>query len=392
MASTSPQDDNELVDDRPPNRPHALYYDPTTRILQTRAITTSYTPPQLARLYNFPTGVDGSGQCIALIELGGGYRNEDLKTYFQRLNLPVPKVTSVSVEGARNRPSGNPNSADGQVVLDIEVAGAIAPGAHIVIYFAPNTNRGYSLAIKEAVQDTTNNPSVILCCWGSTEANWTSQAIEEFNQTFKAATERGITVCCAAGDAGSGDGVNDGKAHVDFPASSPYVLCCGGTRLESMNYQVTSEVVWKKGPNSATGGGVSDVFGLPTWQANVQVPPSINDQHIGRGVPDVAANADPQMGYQLYIDGQWVVLGGTTAGASLWAGLIALINQGRAKPVGFLNPFLYENYPQLLQNKALRDVTSGDNGGYAAGPGWDACTGLGTPDGARLLEALMKDD
>jgi len=389
MASTSPQDDNELVDDRPPNRPHALYYDPTTRILQTRAITTSYTPLQLAQLYNFPTGVDGSGQCIALIELGGGYRDKDLKTYFQRLNLPMPKVTSVSIAGARNRPSGDPNSADGVVVLNIEVVGAIAPGAHIVVYFAPNTNQGFLDAITTASRDSSNNPSVMVITWGGPEVIWTSRSIQDINNTLKEAAERGITVCCAAGDTGSGDGVNDGKAHVDFPASSPYVLGCGGTRLKSINNQVTSEVVWNSAPTgSATGGGISELFGLPTWQANVQISPSINDQHIGRGVPDVAANADPYTGYQVYVNGQWNVLGGTAAVAPLWAGLIALINQGRGKPVGYLNPFLYENYPQLLQNKALRDVSSGDNGGYAAGPGWDACTGLGTPDGARLLEAL----
>jgi len=198
----------------------------------------------------------------------------------------------------------------------------------------------------------------------------------------------GVTVCCAAGDNGSGDGVNDGKAHVDFPASSPYALGCGGTRLEATNNTVTSEVVWNDGPNSATGGGISDVFNLPPWQANAGVPPSINDQHVGRGVPDVAGDADPQTGYQVRVDGQDAVFGGTSAVAPLWAGLIALINQERGQPIGYLNPILYQNYAQLAQAKALRDVTSGNNGGYAAGPGWDACTGLGTPDGTKLLNTL----
>ena len=214
--------------------------------------------------------------------------------------------------------------------------------------------------------------------------------MQAMDQAFQAAAALGITVCCAAGDRGSGDGVKDGKAHVDFPASSPYVLACGGTRLESTNNTVTREVVWNDGPDSATGGGISDVFGLPTWQANAGVPPSINDQHVGRGVPDVAGNADPQTGYKVHVDGQDTVIGGTSAVAPLWAGLIALINQQRGQPLGYLNPILCQHYPQLVQARALRSVTSGTNGGYSAGPGWNACTGLGTPDGTRLLDILPR--
>jgi kumamolisin len=214
--------------------------------------------------------------------------------------------------------------------------------------------------------------------------------MQAMDQAFQAAAALGVTVCCAAGDNGSGDGViTDQLAHVDFPASSPYVLGCGGTRLETANNQVTSEVVWNDGPNSATGGGVSDFFTLPTWQANVGVPPSANpDHHVGRGVPDVAGDADPQTGYNVYVDGQSLVFGGTSAVAPLWAGLIALMNQQRGQPVGYLNPKLYQNYQGLMQAKALHDVTSGDNGAYSAGQGWDACSGVGTPDGAKLRAAL----
>ena len=134
---------------------------------------------------------------------------------------------------------------------------------------------------------------------------------------------------------------------------------------------------------------VSDFFSLPTWQTNAHVPPSVNNQHVGRGVPDVAGDADPMTGYQVYFDGQSMPIGGTSAVAPLWAGLIALINQKRGKAVGYLNPYLYQNEQQLAQSKALRDVTSGNNGSYSAGPGWDACTGLGSPDGALLLQALL---
>jgi kumamolisin len=376
------------LDDRPQARPHLQRYDLTTSPARANASTVSYTPPQLAQLYNFPASNNGSGQCIAIIELGGGYTNSDLQTYFQRLGIPLPNVTSVSVDGGQNSPTGTSNSADGEVVLDIDVAGAIAPGAHIAVYFAPNTDQGFMDAITQATHDTTNNPTVISISWGSAEVNWTSQAMQAMDQAFQAAAALGITVCCAAGDNGSSDGVNDGKAHVDFPASSPYALACGGTRLESANNAVTSEIVWNDSPGSATGGGISDVFAMPTWQANANIPTSINDQHSGRGVPDVAGNADPQTGYQVYVDGQNAVFGGTSAVAPLWAGLIALLNQHRGKPLGYLNPVLCQNYAQLAQASALRDVTSGNNIGYSAGPGWDACTGLGTPDGAKLLAAL----
>jgi len=349
----------------------------------------AYTLPQVARLYNFPTSVDGSGQCIAIIALGGGYKIEDLQAYFQQLGISMPQVTAVPVDGGRNSPDSGPN----QVVFDIEVVGAIAPGAHIVVYFASNSDRGYLDAINAATSDTINKPSVILCNWGAPESNWTNDAMQAINQALQEAAERGITVCCAVGDQGSGGGLNDGKAHVVFPASSPYVLSCGGTRLEATNNQVISEVVWNKLTRNggATGGGVSDVFSLPSWQANAQVPPSINDQHAGRGVPDVAGNADPETGYMAYFDGQNAVVGGTTAAAGLWAGLIALINQQRGRPLGYLNPILYQNYQQLVQKSALRDVISGSNGAYTAGTGWDACTGLGTPDGARLLAALTEE-
>nr|BBH92037.1 kumamolisin [Thermogemmatispora argillosa] len=379
------------LDDRPQAQPHLRFTSAPGRGTLVSTATVSYTPLQVAQLYDFPSGLTGSGQCIALIELGGGYSSEDLAAYFQQLGLNVPEVVSVSVDGGENSPTGDPNSADGEVALDIEIAGAIAPGARIAVYFAPNTDRGFLDAITQAIHDTANAPSVISISWGAPEASWTRQAMTAMNQAFQDAAALGITVCVASGDNGASDGLNDQKAHVDFPASSPYVLGCGGTRLEAQAGQVTREVVWNEAAEGggATGGGVSDVFPLPAWQERVAVPPSINDQHRGRGVPDVAGNADPQTGYLILVDGQRTSVGGTSAVAPLWAGLIALLNQRRGQPVGYLNPFLYQRYSQLLQQKALRDVTSGDNGGYAAGPGWDACTGLGTPDGALLLQALL---
>lgn len=347
----------------------------------------SYTPPQMATLYNFPTGLNGSGECIALIELGGGYNPADLSNYWNQLNLTgTPTVSAVSVGRGRNKPTGDPDGPDGEVMLDIEVAGSIAPGAKIVVYFTENTDAGFLNAITTAVHDSTNNPSVLSISWGGPESSWTQQAMTSMDEACQAAAAIGVTICVAAGDDGSTDGVNDGLNHVDFPASSPYVLACGGTKLVASGDTITSEVVWNELANNegATGGGISDFFPLPSWQNAAQVPPSANPNHnAGRGLPDVAGDADPTTGYVTLVEGQPDVIGGTSAVAPLWAGLIALINESLGKPVGFINALLYQN-PKADFNS----IISGNNGAYSAGPGWNACTGLGSPIGTEVAAAL----
>jgi kumamolisin len=347
---------------------------------------TSYTANAVAKLYSFPTAGTGAGQTVAIIELGGGFRAADLTAYFSKLKIsPAPTVTAVGVDGARNAPVGNPNSADGEVLLDIEVVGAIAPKAKIAVYFGPNTDQGFLDAITTAVHDNVRKPSVVSISWGGAESTWTAQSLTAYDQAFQDAGLLGVTVCCASGDDGSTDNVSDGAAHVDFPASSPNVLACGGTRLESTAGKITKEVVWNQGVgNGASGGGVSDFFPLPTYQASAKVPVSVNPTHFkGRGVPDISGDADPATGYQIHVDGRDAVFGGTSAVAPLWAALIAILNQQLGKPVGFLNTALYSKGA-----KGLRDITSGTNGAYSAGTGWDACTGLGSPSGTALLTAL----
>jgi len=353
------------------------------------AVNLSYTPTKVATLYDFPTGVDGTGECIALIELGGGYNATDLSDYWSQLKLTeTPTVSAVSVGNGSNNPTGDPNGPDGEVMLDIEVAGSIAPAAKIVVYFADNTDAGFLNAITTAVHDSTNKPSVVSISWGGPESSWTQQAMTSMDEAFQSAAAMGVSVCVAAGDDGSTDGVTDGLNHVDFPASSPNVLACGGTQLVASNTSVTSETVWNELANNegATGGGISDVFPLPSWQNGAGVPPSANPKkNIGRGVPDVAGDADPTTGYVTRVDGKPDVIGGTSAVAPLWAGLIALINQSIGKPVGFINPLLYQDAGTA---RDLNDITSGNNGAYSAGPGWDACSGLGSPIGSQVAATL----
>ncbi|VTU14963.1 Pseudomonalisin precursor [Variovorax sp. SRS16] len=307
-----------------------------------------------------------------------------LDAYFGGLGIAAPTVKAVSVDHAPNHPT-NANSADGEVMLDIEVAAAIAPKAVIAVYFAPNTSRGFLDALTTAVHDDVNKPSVISISWGSAEPNWTAQAMTQFDQVLQAAASMGVTVCVAAGDSGSADGVPDGKPHVDFPASSPHALACGGTKLVASGHTIRSEVVWNEGAGGATGGGVSGFFALPGYQSGAHIPAIAGTRKTGRGLPDVAGDADPATGYEVAVDGQVLVIGGTSAVAPLWAGLIALMNQQLPQPVGFLNPLLYGS---LAGKSLLRDITSGSNGAYAAGPGWDACSGWGSVKGSALLAAL----
>jgi kumamolisin len=371
------------LDNRPQAQPHFRVRRSPAGIRPNADAGTSYTPVQVAELYQFPTS-GAAGQTIGIIELGGGFRAADITAYFKTLGLAAPTVTAVSVDKGKNAPTTS-SSADGEVMLDIEVSGAVAPGAKIVVYFTPNTDQGFTDAISTAVHDTTNKPSVISISWGGAESTWTQQSMTALDEACQSAAALGISITVAAGDNGSSDGVTtDSANHVDFPASSPHVLACGGTKLIGSGSTITSEVVWNETASNegATGGGVSTFFALPTWQANSKVP--LAGTFAGRGVPDVAGDADPETGYTVRVDGQTMVIGGTSAVAPLWAGLIALNNAQNKTTAGFLQPTLYT----AKATSAFHDITSGNNGAFSAGPGWDACTGQGSPIGTALVTLL----
>jgi kumamolisin len=360
------------LDERPAARPHFR------QVIAPRAAGDGYRPQDVAALYDFPEGT-GRGETIALIELGGGFTRADLAAYWRANGIsPAPEVVAVSVDGAANAP-GDP--ADSEVMLDIEVAGAVAPGARLAVYFAPNTTNGFLDAITTAIHDDARSPSVVSISWGLAEDQWTQQARTAYDQAFRDAAALGVTVCCAAGDDGSADNVEDGQAHVDFPAASPFALGCGGTRLDAQGSRIVSEVVWNEPGQGATGGGVSRFFGPPDYQAGAGVPTQTDTGEAGRGVPDVAGDADPLTGYRVRVNGEDVVIGGTSAVAPLYAALLARINERAGRAVGFANPRLYAR-------RGLRDITEGSNGAYRARRGWDACTGLGSPGGAAIVAAL----
>jgi kumamolisin len=366
-----------------------------------------YFPPELATLYSFPSGFNGGGQNIGILAFNdthhGGYSLEALRNYFQRLQIPLPEIVDMVVHGQGNDPGDDGPVGDrqgdssGEIMLDMQMAGTLAPGAGITMYFTSFTERGWVDAIYAAVTDAENNPSILSISYGNPEdtmgSAWTLAAVLKINEAFQMASIKGLTICCASGDQGSSDiDVVSRATNVDFPASSPFVLGCGGTRLLSYAGVVTSETVWNDGPDqngglSATGGGVSKIFQLPAYQQRANVPPLEDGSHsVGRGVPDVAGLADPETPVIIIrLDGAHLTeVGGTSATAPLWAALFARINQALGRRIGFFNPVLYTRCAVGV----LNDITLGNNGSYRALPGWDACTGLGSPNGVRLLRAL----
>jgi len=384
------------LDNRPFARPHFRTFKPRAGAEGQFA---GLSPLTVGKLYGFPDG-DGSGQTVGIIELGGGFRPADLQQYFTSLGVANPKVVTVAVDHGTNQPG---SGADLEVGLDIEIIGALVPKATLVVYFAPSaTEASFGDAILDAVHDTVNNPSVISISWGGSEDEATGQFVDDVNSTLEDAQKLGITVLVASGDNGAADmGPNewDGKVHVDFPSSSPLVVACGATRINTSGNTLDGESAWNQGfadtdPQvdsfGAVGGGISDVnTPPPSWQANVKLPASVNGSPAGRGVPDVTGNGDPSSGYSVLVDGSSTVVGGTSAVAPLWAALITRINQRLAGRVGFINPQLYSSAG------AFNDVEignnrpgGGQNPGYDATPGWDACSGLGSPNGNAVLEAL----
>jgi subtilase family serine protease len=360
--------------------------------------TVPLTPPQVAQLYGFPTSPNASGQTIGIFEFGGGYKLSDVQLFYNSIHATVPSITAVSVDGQTNNPGTDGYTTE--TLLDIGVSGSVAPGAKLAVYFAPWTEQGWVDIVTTAIHDATNKPSVISISYGWPENDtfgsltWSAAAIKAVTETFQEAAALGVTIMVSSGDNGSSCGESGGKAHVEYPGSDPNVTCCGGTTISNVNGLNFTQDVWND--NGVTGGGISDIFvppayPLPIWQNWASIPGSVNDGHKGRGIPDIAGNADQQSGYTLFQNGQNIgAVGGTSAVAPLYAGLTALMNAGLGEPVGYLNPNLYA-VPYSYVYRDINDGQSNASGGapgYKSGPGWDACTGLGSVNGAALQNAL----
>jgi kumamolisin len=386
------------LDDRPVAKRREGRIRPVSLSLAASSARPWFFPGELAAIYNFPAGGDGGGQVIGLIEFGGGYFADDLAKFCAAAKITAPpEIVPISVN---HMPTAQRDGAEGEVMLDIEVVAGICPNATIPVYFSQFTTKGWVDVLDAAVHDDAHRPQILSISWGDAEdhASWTRAAIRQVNETLKEAALLGVTVCVASGDDGTDDQVGDGHAHVDFPASSPYVLAVGGTSLSQIEGQ-RREVAWKDGDGlrrdggGSTGGGVSAVFARPAWQ-NVPVVSVNPHARPGRVVPDVAADASANTGYFVVVDGHAGVSGGTSASAPLWAALVARINAS-GKHAGYLTPLLYKPLQggQTVGAAACNDITACDNataavGGYRAQAGYDAVTGWGTPDGEKLLTLI----
>lgn len=331
-----------------------------------------WTLPALCAAYKWPSGLAGGG-VIAIVELGGGWVQSDMDSFFQSIGQPTPEITDVSVDGTRNSPNqsvGSDDDPDYEVALDIQVSGAAyfaATGraAAIRVYWSQDIASAVKLAALDGCDACTIS-------WGSDEANWGAAGAEQMESTAATATSAGMIVFAASGDNDSSDG-GATPANVDCPSSCPHVVGCGGTLKTA-----TAETVWNDNPGETdgegTGGGYSSIFPAQAFQIGAPAAPSSTTAGTGRMVPDACADADPNSGYEIFVHGAQSVVGGTSAVAPLYAGLFASLG----RKLGFVTPKLWEN------QGAFHDITVGGNGFYNASPGPDPCSGIGSPIGTEI--------
>jgi kumamolisin len=382
------------LDNRPvAKRPGRTSFPPPESMTPPPVNANTRLPKDFRRLYQFPKNATGKGQCIAVLEFGGGFAPAKLRSYLAKLGVRNPRVKVREIPPGGNRPLNQVGtlSPDAEVYMDLEILASIAPDATLVVYFAENSSRGWIEALQTAIFDRKYRPSVLSICWGQAERSWDAQTVLAIEAALQTAARLGITVCCASGDRG----VFESAAHpysIPFPASSPHVLACGGTRLE-IRGRGQRETVWNESRTDgvASGGGISRMFGLPAFQEGHKLPARFAAPGKGRGIPDVAANASASTGYLIWADGIAMSLGGTSAAAPLWAGLVACLNEAIGRRVGYLTPLLYTG----KRNGGLRSITRGNNRldgqqGYDARKAWDPCTGLGSPHGVKLLGWLKR--
>lgn len=391
---------------------HSLRHAWPRRHSSVRGHEASASLPDLARAYAFPQGLDGTGETIGLIEFGGGFYPEDIQQFCSQLGVPAPRISVVEIGSAGNRPasrravhelldvaSGRLSLAakeeqsdsflaaqsTAEVTMDLEILAALAPRAHIVVYFANAGEQGLYHAVSRAVHDDHHRPGILSISWSMPEHTFSAPELSAIEDLLREAAHLGVTVCASSGDAGALNGSTDGKPSVNYPASSPHCLACGGTSGKLTSAGIPEEVVWNAthfGFKGASGGGVSQQFEPPRWQEDADVPH--NPRHVpGRGVPDVAGLADPRYGCELLIASRTATSAGTSAVAPLWAALVARINQALHCRCGHLHPHIYHLGHE--RNPALRPVLKGNNDVYFAREGWNACVGYGTPRGDALL-------
>jgi subtilase family serine protease len=390
----------------------------------------AYTADQIASAYSFSglyrAGDEGQGETVALYELEP-YAAGDIAAYASCYGID-PQISNVTVDGGAGSGPGS-----GEAALDIEQVIGLAPRARVLVYEGPNSNSDgpgsgpYDVLSAIVTQDAAR---IVSTSWGQCEALQGAAAVRAESVLLEEAAIQGQSVLAAAGDEGSEDcneanNTPNTSLAVDDPGSQPWVTSVGGTTLSALG-PPPREVVWNNGGNvgallglapGAGGGGLSRFWAMPAYQSAAAAALHVIGRYSSGGpcssagdcreVPDVAADADPNTGYEIYYNGSgaagpgvpsgWQASGGTSAAAPLWAALVALADAGVAcshGPVGFLNPALYRAAGSAYAAD-FHDITSGNNdftatngGRYPAGTGYDMASGLGTPDAAALAGTL----
>lgn len=328
----------------------------------------------------YQAGISGQGQSISIATYDG-FNADDVNQFYSYYKLsPAPTVDAVNFNGTATYSEDSAMETQ----LDAEFSGMMAPGASIHVFTSADNSDAGELAMFTAIMDD-NRSKVVNYSWGSCETTLDSSHAQEMDKVFARALAQGVNITVASGDSGS-DACQDGSTAADWPAAHPDVIAVGGTTLtlDSSNH-ITTEAAW-----NGSGGGISTLWALPTWQQQ------LGGQFVKRSFPDVAFNADPNSGQAIYAHNSgtagWLTIGGTSMAAPQWAGFLTLVNsarqaQGRA-PLAFLNPIIYGMSP-ADRAATFHDVTSGSNGTYTAGPGWDAVTGWGSMQAQALLTYLV---
>lgn len=425
LRRVSPRSTPATALDAPQPVPAAALDDPDPSASAAGTTSSLFWPPQLAAVYDFPVDYTGAGQTIAILEYGGGYLESDLQAFFSRLDIAPPSIKVVSVGGAPANDPNNSPDANGEVTEDISIAAGMAPGADYVMYWGGNDNQGMLNTISAAIH-ASPTPTAISQSWGDAESTYGSDhSLGAINEALRDGAALGVTFCNASGDTGSynptsGSGTADPaivktQANVLFPASSPYALSCGATTLfaDLTTNTANTETVWNllgleriqtgsivtdgvsnNGTRNVplatgtSGGGISAYFPTPQWQKHVELPEALGGKHrSGRGCPDVSG---PGMGYLMIQDGVVTWGGGTSAVGPVWSALLARLAQALGRPFGLLQPLVYPTVAGQTAYPGFRGIVEGTNFAYNANPGWNACTGLGVPQGTALLNHLAQ--
>lgn len=357
--------------------------------------------------YHFPKKGNGAGQVIGVISCGGGITQSDMNHYYEELGEKVNnEIQFISVGDSENLPGKN-FSYDFELATDCQVCLGAAPAAILKVYSTSNSLKGLADALIKINEESSDQPSIVSYSWGASESHYSINEVNAIERILQYTTiVNDITIICAAGDKGStNDYVSqpDSPLEVQYPASSQWVLSCGGTMITiDEKGNVIDETVWNSKYNlydilisNATGGGFSKYIEIPPYQKGCLKKNNENYPSHFRGVPDVSAHADMSpcgIAYWVYVDGQNWLSGGTSAVAPLMAALIARLNQILDRRLGFINELLYDMADSVVLNPIQTGNNMMKNGPkfWEAKGQWNPCVGLGTPDGERMLGYLKK--